>query len=306
VEDAVRERIQLVLDRLSPAERKVAELVARDPAGAMGATVASLAKAAGVSEPTVVRFCRSLGLDGFGELRLALARAEGVGAAPLHRRIAPDTPVPDAAGAVIDIAIAALGKVRRTLDAAAIERAALALVRAARVEIWGFGASAAVADDLAHKLLRVCRCVVARSDPHMQAMAAATLDGDAVALCISQSGRSREIVEVAALAVRAGATVVAITRPASPLAATTTLLIPCEVEESTELHAPMASRLAHLVLGDALAVAVALLSPPAAEERLARMQAALRQRRIAGDSQWRTEEDSQGRAEVDPVRRMGG
>lgn len=276
----MRERIAEVIDRLSPAERKVAELVAGDPAGAMGATVASLAKSAGVSEPTVVRFCRSLGLDGFADLRLALARAEGGGAPRMHRRIGPGTPVPEAAGAVFDTAIAALSGMRAALDAPSIERAALALVRASRVEIWGYGASAAVAEDLAHKLFRVCRGVVARSDPHMQAMAAATLDGDAVALCISHTGRSREVVEVAAVAGASGATVIAITRPGSPLAAAATLVIPCEVEENTELHTPMVSRLAHLVLGDALAVAAALLSPPAAEERLARMKAALRQRRI--------------------------
>jgi RpiR family carbohydrate utilization transcriptional regulator len=278
----VRDRIAEVMDRLSPAERKVAELVAADPAGTVSATVASLAKSAGVSEPTVVRFCRSLGLDGFADLRLELARAEGKGAPRMHRRIEPGTPVPDAAGAVFDTAIAALGGVRAALDPQAIERSALALVRASRVELWGYGASAAVAEDLAHKLFRVCRGVVARSDPHMQAMAAATLDGDAVALCISHTGRSREIVEVAGLAAASGATVLAITRPGSPLAAVATTLIPCEVEENTELHTPMVSRLAHLVLGDALAVAAALLSPPAAEERLAKMKAAVRQRRMEG------------------------
>lgn len=278
----MRARIAEMMPQLSPAERKVAELVAADPAGAMGATVASLAKSAGVSEPTVVRFCRSLGLDGFADLRLALARAEGGGEARMHRRIGPGTPVPEAASAVFDTAIAALTEAQKTLDVAAIERAALALVRAARVEIWGFGASAAVATDLAHKLFRVCRGVVARSDPHMQAMAAATLDGDAVALCVSHTGRSRELVEVARVAAGAGATVIAITRPDSPLAEAATLLIPCEVEENTELHTPMVSRLAHLVLGDALAVAAALLSPPAAEERLGRMKAALKPRRLEG------------------------
>jgi RpiR family carbohydrate utilization transcriptional regulator len=110
-------------------------------------------------------------------------------------------------------------------------------------------------------------------------MAAATLDGDAVALCISHTGRSRELIEAARLARQAGATVLSLTRPGSPLADASTLIVPVEVEENTELHTPMVSRLAHLVMGDALAVAVALLSPPAADERLARMKAALKPRR---------------------------
>ena len=280
----MRERIAAVVDRLSPAERKVADIVAVDPAAIMGATVASLARQAGVSEPTVVRFCRSLGLDGFADLRMALARAEGAqaegGPTRMHRRIGRGTPLPVAAVAVFDTAIAALAEIRGGLDTAAIERAALALVRAARVEIWGFGASAAVAEDIAHKLFRVCRGVVARADPHMQAMAAATLDGDAVAICISHTGRSRDLVEAARLAAAAGATVVAITQPGSPLATAATVVLPCVVEEDTALHTPMVSRLGHLVLGDALAVAAGLLSPPAAEEKLARMKAALRPKRM--------------------------
>jgi RpiR family carbohydrate utilization transcriptional regulator len=275
--DGIAAAIAAAQDRLSPAERRVAELVAADPDTATRCTTAQLARAAGVSEPTVIRFCRSLGLEGIAELRLALVRDDA--ARPrMHRRIAPGTPVAEAAAAVIATHVAALESLRP--DPATVERAALALVRAARVELWGFGASAAVAGDLAHKLFRVCRGVVARSDPHMQAMAAATLDGDSVALCISHTGRSRELVEAATLARDAGATVVALTCPGSPLAGAATLLLAVEVEEDTALHVPMVSRLAHLALGDALAVAVALLSPPAAEVRLGRMKAALRPRRM--------------------------
>ena len=273
----MQEQISSAMAELSPAERKVAQLVIADPDAAMTGTLAHVARRAGVSEPTVVRFCRSLGLEGFGDLRMALARTDQ--RPRMHRRVEADTPVSEVAGAVLGTAISALENLQKTLDPAVIERAAPALVRASRVEIWGFGASAAVAQDLAHKLFRVCRGVVARSDPHMQAMAAATLDGDAVALCISHTGRSRELVEAAQLARQAGATVLSLTRPGSPLADASTLLVPVEVEEDTELHTPMVSRLAHLVMGDALAVAVALLSPPAADERLARMKAALKPRR---------------------------
>ena len=273
----MQELISSALGELTPAERKVAQLVIDEPEAAMGSTLAQLARRAGVSEPTVLRFCRSVGLEGFGDLRMALARNDQ--RPRMHRRIDRDTPVSQVAGAVIGTAIGALEALHESLDPALIERAAPVLVRAARVEIWGYGASAAVAQDLAHKLFRVCRGVVARSDPHMQAMAAATLDGDSVALCISHTGRSRELVEAARLAAQAGATVLSLTRPGSPLALASTLLIPVEVEEDTELHTPMVSRLAHLVVGDALAVAVALLSPPAADERLARMKAALKPRR---------------------------
>ncbi len=263
---------------LSPAERRVAEAVAADPSAAARATTAQLARQAGVSEPTVIRFCRSVGFDSLPELRLALASGAP---ASMHRRIARGMSVAQAAGAVLENAAAALEAARATLDPEGVERAAVALLRAARVELWGFGASAAVAEDLAHKLFRVCRGVIARHDPHMQAMAAATLDGDSVVLAISHTGRTRELIEAARLAKCSGATVIALTAPGSALAREADILLPAAVDEDTALHVPMVSRLVHLALGDALAVAVALLSPPAAEERLGRMKAALKPRRVA-------------------------
>jgi RpiR family transcriptional regulator, carbohydrate utilization regulator len=281
----VRERIALVLDRLSPAERKVAEMVAADPAGTMAATVASLARAAGVSEPTVVRFCRSLGYEGFADLRLALNRADAVaeGAAPPRppRMIEPGMPIPEAAFAVFDSAIAALVAARQHMDGAAIEKAALALVRAGRVEVWGLGGSAGLAMDLAHRLMATCRGVVARHDADAQALAAATLDGESVVLCLSLTGRSRAVVEAARQAAQTGATIIALTRPASPLAAAATHLVPCVAEDRVALRAPGTDRLVQFAFGDAICVAVALLAPPAAEARQARMTEALESRRIA-------------------------
>lgn len=279
----MRDRIAEVIERLSPSERRVAELVVADPEAVMGATVAQLAKSAGVSEPTVMRFCRSLGLEGFAELRLALARAEAAPTPRPHRRhVLPGMAPAQAVPIVLDSTIAALEGLRTSLDAVAIERAALALVRASRVEVWGFGASAAVADGIAQRLLRTCRSVVTRADPQLQAMAAATLDGDSAALCVSLGGMSRELVSSAHLARASGATVIALTRAGSALAAAATLVLPCPLEEDPAPHAPMSARIAQLVLGDALAVTAALLSPPAAAERAARMNAALKPHRMEG------------------------
>jgi len=256
----VRTRIAQILDRLSPAERKVAELVAADPDGAMRANLAGLARAAGVSEPTVIRFCRSLGLEGFADLRMTLAR--GTAAAPPH----PITPGMDPAlvpGAVLDAALAALVAMRAGLDPAATESAARALLRATRLEIWGQGAAAALAQDLAHSLLRLGRAGVVRCDPQMQALAVATLDSDSVVICLCSTGQMRALVALAMQAAESGATVIALTRAASPLAAAATLLLPCGVVDAPEPHAPALSRLALLVLGDALAASLALLAPAA-------------------------------------------
>ncbi len=277
----MRAQIAAAWERLSPAERRVADAILADPDGAMRGTVASLAHAAGVSDPTVIRFCRALGLDGFSGLRIALAQEDLRAPGPrVHRQVAPGQPVGAAAEAVLDSAIAEFERLRAALEPAALERAALAIVRAGRIEIWGFGASAAVAEDAAHKLFRIGRGVVARSDPHMQAMAAATLDGSAVVLAISHTGCSAELIDNVALAAANGAVVIAITACPSPLAGAASIVLCAPVEEDTSVFTPMLSRLVHLALVDMLAVGAALLSPPAIPEKLARMTAALSGRRV--------------------------
>ncbi|HEV7268954.1 MAG TPA: MurR/RpiR family transcriptional regulator [Falsiroseomonas sp.] len=277
-EAPLRDRIAAILDRLTPAERKVAQLVAAEPGTIPDSTLASLARAAGVSEPTVIRFCRALGLEGFAGLRLAVVRAEAGGTLPAPRAITPGLPAGEAAAAVLEGAISTLDAALRMLDGALVARAALALLRAARVEIWATGTSFPAARHLEAALLGLCRGVAARDDGAMQALAAATLDGDAVVLCVCRSGADREVVAAARIAAEAGATVVAITRPRSPLAALATLTLPCEAQEGGTPGNPAA--ILQLALAEGLASAASLLAPPVTPARLQRIAAARHARRI--------------------------
>ncbi len=274
-EAPLQDRIAAVRERLTPAERKVAELLSADTAAVTGATVASIARAAGVSEPTVIRFCRAIGLEGFADLRLSVVRAEAGAARPRARPVA-GLPPEEAPAAVLDGAVLALEAARRGVDGALFARAALLLLRAPRVEIWASGGSFAAARHLEAALLGPCRGVAARDDAALQAVAAATLEGDDVAICLSRSGADREVVEAARLAGSAGATVIALTRARSALAGAATLLLPCEAPETEAQGNPAA--LVQLALAEALAATVALLAPPAgpradrlAEARRARL-----------------------------------
>jgi RpiR family carbohydrate utilization transcriptional regulator len=188
-------------------------------------------------------------------------------------------PPSEAASAVLDGAIAALDAARRSLDGEVISRAALVLLRAPRVEIWACGASFAAARHLEGVLMPLCRGVAARDDGAMQAMAAATLDGDAVALCLSRSGADREVVAAARLAASSGATVIAVTRMRSPLAAVAGLLLPCDAAEGEAPGNP--GTLLQLALAEGLASTAALLAPPGAASRAERITAARRERRVS-------------------------
>jgi RpiR family carbohydrate utilization transcriptional regulator len=269
------DRLDTLRERLTPAERKVAALVEGDPGRITRGTLATVAREAGVSEPTVIRFCRSLGLEGFSELRLALARAEG-GAAPVTlRRISPATPAAEVPGAALDAAIASLSALRQGLDASALQNAARLLLGAARVEIWGTGPLAPVAEAIGWSLAGFCRNLVVRQDPRMQAAAAAGLEADAVVLCVTGGEAFHALAEAVASGARIIALAGAPTLP-GPTLPGATLLIRGAVPPDAGLAAPLAARLALLALGEALALVVALLAPPEVRDRAARMEAAAR------------------------------
>jgi len=272
------------LDRMSPAERLVGEFVLRDVEPVIQGTLATIAKAAGVSEPTVLRFCRSVGCQSFNDFKIRLVRsvsvAEGPRAIPKPVRIGRDDTVASAADKVFAAAINALTRTADALPHIEIERAARAIVRSRRAVIFGLGTSAIIADDAQHKLFRLGVAVSSYSDPHLQAMSAATLGSDDVVLAISQTGEPRDLFETTSVAVESGATVIALTRSGSPLAGLAHIVIPIDLSEPIEMWNPIVSRLAHLVTVDALVVGVALLAPPSSERTLKRMQDALQARRI--------------------------
>jgi RpiR family carbohydrate utilization transcriptional regulator len=123
--------------------------------------------------------------------------------------------------------------------------------------------------------------VVAHADAHMQAMAAATLGPEDVLIAISNSGATGELIETVRLAHENKVTVIALTRHGSPLAELASITIPIELDEPRVIFTPATVRIAQLAVIDALVVGVSLLSPPTViGERFARMDAAIRRRRL--------------------------
>jgi RpiR family carbohydrate utilization transcriptional regulator len=276
--------IEKRLKDMRPAERLVAEYVLSHIDAVIHGTLATIASGSNVSEPTVLRFCRSAGFKSFGDFKIQLIRSAAVvdnqPALEKPVRIARDDSVASATDKVFAAAVNALVRAGGQIPRAEIERAARAILRARRVVIFGLGTSAIIAADAQHKLFRLGVAAANYSDPHLQAMSAATLGPDDVVLAISQTGEPRDLFETTSIAAESGVTVICLTRPGSPLASLAHIVITIDVNEPIELWNPIVSRLAHLVAIDALVVAVALLAPPSSERTLERMQDALRARRI--------------------------
>lgn len=278
--DNLLKRISAERDDLSRAERAVAEVVLDQPDRVIYASLAELARWAAVSEPTVLRFCRSLGMDGYQDFKVNLAQALASHFPFADLPIQPSDGVGDYAAKVFEATLDTVMRVRSSFDLAVAERAVNLLKDATKIEFWGVGASGAVAVDAHHKFFRLGVPCVAYADSHMQYMSAATMAPGDVVVAISHTGRTRELLQSVELARASGASVIAITARGSPLAELADLLLAVDVREDTDLYTPMTSRIAHLVVIDVLALGVALAGDTRSVERLRRMKDQLRHKRV--------------------------
>jgi RpiR family carbohydrate utilization transcriptional regulator len=283
------ERVRASLPALPPAEQRVAKLLLADPRNFAGLPVSELADRAHVSKPTVVRFCRSVGYDGLTDFKLKLAGTVNEGVPFIHRAVDEDDKPGDLVVKVIDNAVAALLKYRNAAAGHAVERAIEALAAAGRgkhrIEFYGVGNSGIVAQDAQHKFFRLGVNTFACSDGHVQLMSATMLGSGDCAVVISNSGRSRDLLDAADVARRKGATVIVITASASPLAqyaqANNQILLAADHPEDFDRYSPMVSRLLHLVIVDILTTGVALKLGPALRPMLQEIKRNLRAKRYA-------------------------
>ena len=269
-------RIERVEPSLSPAERRVAEIVRQDFRAATRYTIADLAERAGVSQPTVTRFCRSVGASSYNDFKIQLASTLTVAAVYLtsDREFADD--VGQLARSVMMNAANAVRAGLDQLDTGAVATAIERLAAARRIDIYGQGGgSAAVAEDAKLRLFRLGIPVAAYVDGHQQRMSAATLQpGDAV-LAISNSGRSKPVIDAVEIARSFGASTIALTRPGSPLATRAETTIAVEIAEVDDVLRPTPSRYAHMVVIDTLATGVALRLGTRSRDALRRVRYAL-------------------------------
>jgi len=268
-------RIEHQIGALSRAEKRVAVWVLAHPRQAADATLAQVARACGVSEPTVIRFCRSIDLGGFRELTIRLTEALSRPVSYVHRDVSADDATPDAVTKVLDAAIQSLLDMRAQLSSMPIDRAAAVLRQARQISFAGLGASGHVAADACHKFFRLGTPCTAHTDTPSILQAAAIAEAGDVLFIVSHLGGWPELDEAAAVARDNGADVLALTDPASDLARVATLVFGWSPHEDTSVFTPMSSRLAQLALLDAVYVAFALSLGEIAADKLRRSKDAL-------------------------------
>ena len=283
------DRIKASLPSLAPAEQRVGRLVLADPRAFANLPITELAIRSLVSKPTVVRFCRSVGYDGLSDFKLKLAGNVSEGVPFIHRSVDADDKTSDVLVKVIDNTVAAFLKYRNDASSVAIEKATDALEATykagQRIEFFGVGNSGIVAQDAQHKFFRLGVTSIAYSDGHMQVMSASLLrPGDCVVV-ISNSGRTRDLMDACDIARKNGATTIVITATGSPLANITKqaahIHLAADHPEGYDRYSPMVSRLLHLMIIDILATCLALRIGGKLQPLLQEMKNNLRNKRYA-------------------------
>jgi glucokinase len=260
--------IRRALAELSPAELRVAEHVLAHPRSVLNDPIVEIARAAQVSQPTVIRFCRSLGCSGLSDFKLRLASGLGRTVPVTHTQVQREDTMLELGDKVLANTASAILQVRSHLNRDLIGQAVDLLLQAGRIEFYAVGHDGVVAQDAEFKFLRFGFSSGAYTDTRLQLLAANVLKPLDVAVIISSEGRLPELLDVADKAHARGAYVVAITASQSPLARRADVALIVDHAEDEATHVPMVSRILHLLVIDILAVGVAMRRHPEGSEVL--------------------------------------
>jgi DNA-binding MurR/RpiR family transcriptional regulator len=281
-------RVRGALPNLRPAEQRVARAVLADPAAVSESSITNLARQCQTSETTVLRFCRAIGLAGYPELRIALARAaqweetDHRAGAPLNGTINQNDSLSDLVAKITHADSRAVAETGASLDLDTLAAAVDAVAAARRVDIYGVAASALAAHHLQQKLHCIGVTSFSWGDPHLALTSAALLTENDVAIGISHTGATVDVIDALRTARQRGATTVAVTNFAkAPVASQADLVLTTAARETTFRSGPMSSRIAQLALIECLFAGVAQRSYASAISALETTQAAVRSRQRA-------------------------
>lgn len=247
--------LQGVLASLKPTERLIAECVLADPERIVTSSIAEIGQIAEASVGSIVGFCRRLGLKGFGDLKIALAR-ELAQSGMLAEESAQNGSLFEK---VFQFHAQSLVETSKANPPEVFERAVQLLRKARRIEFFSIGLSYPVAHTAYAKFLLIGLDATAQFDSHIQLIAATRLDAGDIAFGISCSGATRETVQCLEVARSKGATTICLTNAIqSPITECSDLCLYATPSEIKYFQAPLASRVTQLAVIDALFVSLAL------------------------------------------------
>lgn len=255
-------KMKALRSTLSRAEQQVVDYIIENPEKVIYLSVAALAENSNVSDATVVRTCRGLGLNGYQDLKVTLAQDIVTPLQSIHEEIHQNDNTTVIIDKVFQSTLHALNFTHDTINEESIEAAANAILHAQSVTIFGLGNSHSIAIDLQHKLLRLGINANAYVDSHMQAIKATHLCSGDVVFSISHSGSSIDIVDSTNIAKNNGAKTISLTNiGSSPLSKLTDIQLYTASKETKYRIVAMSSRIAQMAIIDTIYTIIAIRKP---------------------------------------------
>jgi RpiR family transcriptional regulator, carbohydrate utilization regulator len=257
--DGVLGRLSALRAGLSPTARRIAEFVLANASDVVEMSVTEVAERTHSSEGSVVGLCQQLGARGFQQLKIALARDLVQPVQFIHEDLSRDDTTATVLEKIFASGIQALQDTLKVLDAAQMARAVNAILKSQRVEVYGIGSAAPIAEDANYRLMRIGIETKVVVDSHVQAISASLTGPRVVTITISHSGSTIETVTATRLAKKAGATTICITNYGkSPLLTHADIVLHTMAKETRFRTEAMTSRIAQLAIVDALIASLAL------------------------------------------------
>ena len=256
---AVLARIETLWPSLGPVGQRIADFIANNPQEVVHMSVSEVAERTGSSEGSIVGFCKNLGATGFQQIKIALAQEIVRPVHFIHEDLEPGDKVDTTIRKIFQSNIQTLHDTQAALDVKSMERAVELIKKAKRVEIYGIGSAATIAEDAHYRMLRIGLDVKVVVDSHVQAISASLTSPEVAVLTVSHSGSTHETVTATRLAKEAGASTICITNfGKSPIQAFCDVLLFTMARETSFRTEAMTSRLAQLAIIDALIACLAL------------------------------------------------
>jgi DNA-binding MurR/RpiR family transcriptional regulator len=253
-------RLKAMLEELPPTARRIATFMIERPDDVLQMSANDIASAVQASDGSVIGLCQQIGASGFSELKIAIAKEVATSRALLHEALVPGDSTANIRDKFAASHTVAIEDTAKVLDAAAVDRAAKLLATAERIEFFGIGTAAPIAEDAAYRFLRLGLSTKAMTDSHIQAVSASFTGPKVATVTISHSGQTQETLLATRLAKEAGARTICITNYGkSPLQQYCDVVLFTAARETKYRMEALSSRIAELFVIDVLYARLAVM-----------------------------------------------
>lgn len=273
-------KIRFTRQEMGPAEKKIADYILENTQNIISDSISELAKKCDCGNATIVRFAKRLGFSGYQALKIGIA-GEINATSSINNEIDKNDSCYDIFKKRINDVYISLQNTESVLKTDDLDTVAKIIMNSNRIVVFGLGNSAAIAQDAAHKFLRLGFNAQACCDNHMQAIIATHLDRKSVAIGISHSGSSKDIVDALELSKIGGATTVCITNYGdSPIVKACDYKLFTRAEETQHSILAMSSRIAQLTILDSIYTYIVLNSEKPVVQEIYKTELALQNKKF--------------------------